>query len=109
VNEYNETGRAADRGPHPYVQSKRKQDMCGTCGYTEGFFQHAVHQQRVRDAATATWRVHIDGPDEYLPAKSHLDAVLQANAINMAAAITAAENNPYAPFVWATPERTATQ
>ena len=52
-----------------------------------------------------SWRVHVTGPDEYLPAEGQLDAILQANAINAGAAITAADANPYAPFVWATPER----
>ena len=52
-----------------------------------------------------TWQVHVIGPDDYLPAKDQLDAILQANAINAEVARCADEADPYAPFVWATPER----
>lgn len=53
------------------------------------------------------WAVHVQGPDDVLPATGRLDAMVQAQQINATSLdlLAASNDDPMYPFVWATPIR----
>lgn len=55
----------------------------------------------------STWCVHIQGPDDVLPARDRIDAMRQAQEINAASLVMLLdnENNEYYPTMWAVPIR----
>jgi hypothetical protein len=58
-------------------------------------------------ATESTWCVHIQGPDDVLPAESRLAAMKAAMALNAAslAEITRVNDDEYYPTMWAVPIR----
>lgn len=60
-------------------------------------------------ANDSVWCVHIQGPDDVLPAASRLDAMKQAMELNAAslAEVTRVNDDEYYPTMWAVPVRRA--
>ena len=73
-------------------------------------------QQAIRVAASGLhelepWVVHVQGPDDVLPATGMLDAIRQAHSINECAVSAggyygkATEDRPFMTLVWAIPTK----
>jgi hypothetical protein len=60
-------------------------------------------------ADDSVWCVHVQGPDDVLPAESRLDAMRQAMGLNATSLqiITETEDDEYYPTMWAIPMRRA--